>query len=140
VAETLDEPPLNVDELRGSWQELRGKATELPNSEHLAKIYTEMQQVTEQEDTSLKEVSTLIATGALRAGIQVGQIHIFDYYRYALSTIRAEGLHGYTRRVTRPYLAAAMRHFDPRHITNTEMLLQSRRQSIEPFEKDTSEE
>jgi len=25
VAETLDAPPLNVDELRGSWQELRGK-------------------------------------------------------------------------------------------------------------------
>ena len=123
MAETLDEPPLNVDELRGSWQELRGKATELPDSEHLAKIYNEMQQVTEQEHTSLKEVSALIGTGALHAGIQVGQIHIFDYYRYALSTIHAEGLHGYTRRVTRPYLAAARRHLDPRTITHTERLL-----------------
>jgi hypothetical protein len=72
VAETLDAPPLNVDELRGSWQELRGKKTELPDAEHLSKIYNEMQQVTEQEHTSLKEVSALIGTGALRAGIQVG--------------------------------------------------------------------
>lgn len=140
MAETLDEPPLNVDGMRSSWQGLRGRATELPDAEHLAKIYAEMQQVTEQEDTSLKEVSTLIATGALRAGIQVGQIHIFDYYRYALHTINEEGLHGYTRRVTRPYLAAARGHLDPRNKTHTERLLQRRQRNVEPSENDSLNE
>jgi len=140
MAETLDEPPLNVDELRTSWQGLQGRATELPDTEDLAKIYAEIQQVAEQEDCSLKEVSTLIATGALRVGIQVGQLHIFDYYQVALHTIHEEGLHVYTRRVTRPYLAAARRHLDPRSTTHTERLLQRRRQTIEPSEKDTSQE
>jgi len=140
MAETLDEPPLNVDEMRSSWQGLRGKATELPDAEHLAKIYAEMQQVTEREDTSLKEVSTLIATGALRAGIKVGQLHIFDYYQYALHTIHIEGLHGYTRRVTRPYLVAARGHLNPRNITHTERLLQRRRQTVELLENDLPED
>jgi len=140
VAETLDAPPLNVDELRGSWQELRQHTSELPDGEHLAKIYAEMQQVTEQEDCTMEEVSTLIATGALRAGIQIGQLHIFDYYQDALQTINKEGLRVYARRVTRPYLAAARGHFDPRSTTHTERLLQRRRQTIEPSEKDTSQE
>ena len=39
MADVLDEPPLNVDEMRTSWQEMRMKATELPDAsqpgEHL---------------------------------------------------------------------------------------------------------
>ena len=140
VAETLDIPPLNLDDLRGSWQELKQHTSELPDSEHLAKIYAEMQQVTEREDSSLQEVSALLAAGAIHAGIQVGQVHIFDYYQAALQTINKEGLRVYARRVTRPYLAAAKRHLDPRTITHTERLLQRRSQTREQSEKDASEE
>jgi hypothetical protein len=140
VAETLDIPPLNLEDLRGSWQELRQHTAELPDGEHLAKIYAEMQQVTEQEDCSLVDLSTLLATGALRAGIQVGQLHIFDYYQAALQTITKEGLRVYARRVTRPYLAAARLHLDPRYMTNTERFLLRRSQKIEPSVKDTSVE
>ncbi len=32
MANALDEPPLNVDEMRTSWQDLRMKSTELPDA------------------------------------------------------------------------------------------------------------
>jgi len=117
-----------------------GKKTELPDDEHLSKIYAEIQQGTVREYTSLKQVSTLIGTGALRAGIHEGQIHFFDYYRYALHTINEEGLHVYTRRVTRPYLAAARRHLDSRNNTHTERLLHQRQRIAEPLENDLKKE
>ena len=136
VAQTLDIPPLNIDDLRISWQEMRRHAAELPDGEHLSEIYAEMQQVTEREDLSLQEISALLAAGAIRAGIQVGQVHIFDYYRHALKMINKEGLQVYIRRITHPYLAAARRHFDPKTITNTERLLQRRHPTRETRETD----
>ena len=66
MAEVLDEPPLNVDEMRTSWQDLRMKSTELPDARRLASIYTDLQNVAIQEDRSLQSVSSLIATGALQ--------------------------------------------------------------------------
>jgi hypothetical protein len=129
VAESLDMPPLNIDDLRSSWQEVTHHTSELPDAEHMASIFKEMQQVSERENCSLQEVSALLAAGAIRAGIQVGQLHIFDYYQDALHMIRNEGLQVYIRRVTHPYLAVARRHYDPRSITNTERLLQRQRQS-----------
>ncbi len=122
VAEVLDEPPLNVDEMRTSWQDLRMKATELPDANRLASIYTDLQNVAVQEDRSLQSLSSLIATGALQAGVQLGHTHVFDYYQEALGTINTEGLPIYSKRVIRPYIAAAKSHFDPERITITERL------------------
>jgi hypothetical protein len=139
VAETLDIPPLNLDDLRSSWQEFKQHTSELPDSKHLAEIYAEMQQVTEHEDLSLVALSSLIAAGAVRAGIQVGHVHIFDYYQIALQTINKEGLSVYARRVTHSYLSAASRHFDPRTITHTERLLQRQRSTVPALEKDSPE-
>ena len=68
---------------------------------------------------------TLMAAGAMRAGIQMGQTYVFDYYRDALRTIAAQGLPVYAASVTRPYREAAVRHFDPRRRTHIERLLQS---------------
>lgn len=69
-------------------------------------------------------VSSLIALGAARAGVQVGQTHVFDYYQDALRTINQEGLPVYAKRVSRPYLTAAKSHFNPHRITYTECLSQ----------------
>jgi hypothetical protein len=124
VAESLDVPPLNVAEMRASWQDLRRQVEELPDTGHLAQLHAEMQQVAEQEGRSLRSLSSLLAAGALRAGVRTGQVHIFDYYRDALRIITTEGLAVYTRRVTRPYLAAASRHFDPARLTYTQRLTQ----------------
>ena len=90
------------------------------------------QQVADQEGRSLRSVSSVIAAGALRAGVKTGQAHIFDYYQDALHTIDREGLPAYTRRVTRPYLAVARGHFDAKTITHTERLLQRRRRANTP--------
>ena len=122
MADVLDEPPLNVDEMRTSWQDLRMKSAELPDASRLASIYTDLQNVAIGEDRSLKSVSSVIATGALQAGVQLGHSHIFDYYQDALATINTEGLSVYSRRVTRPYFAAARDHFDPNRKSYTERL------------------
>jgi hypothetical protein len=90
----------------------------------MAGLYAELQQVVKQEGHSLRSVSSLIAVGAVRAGVEIGQVHIFDYYEDALRTIVGEGLAVYARRVTRPYLAVVREHFDARATTHTERLLQ----------------
>lgn len=126
MADVLDEPPLNVDEMRTSWQDLRMKATELPDANHLASIYTDLQNVAIKEDRSLQSVSSLITAGALRAGVNLGYTHVFDYYQDALRTINTEGLPVYSRRVTRPYFAVALSHFDSERISFTERLFGQR--------------
>jgi hypothetical protein len=132
VAESLDVPPLKVNEMRTSWQVLRQHATELPDAGRLADLYAGLQQVAQQEGRSLRSVSSLIAAGALRAGIRTSQVHIFDYYQNALRIISREGLAAYTRRVTRPYLAVARGHFDSETVTHTERLLQRLRRAGPP--------
>jgi hypothetical protein len=132
VAESLDVPPLKVDEMRTSWQALRQHATELPDSGRLADLYAGLRQIAEREGSSLRSVSSLLAAGALRAGVKTGQAHIFDYYQDALRIIAREGLAAYTRRVARPYLAVARGHFDARTATHTERLLQRLRRADRP--------
>lgn len=132
VAESLDTPPLSVGALRASWQKLRQEATDLPDADRLAGLYAELRQVAETEGRSLWSVSSLIAAGALRAGVRTGELHIFDYYEGALRTVRREGLPAYARRVTGPYLAVAWGHFDPKTMTHTERLLQRLWRRAEP--------
>ena len=122
VAEALDVPPLNVEDMRSSWQEMKQHATDLPDADRLASLYNELQETAEREDRSLRFMSSLIAAGALRAGVHIGQVHIFDYYHKALQTINREGVPIYFRRVTRPYIYAASDHFDPKRKSYTERL------------------
>jgi hypothetical protein len=123
VAETLDVPPLNVRDMRDSWVELREKSTELPDADNLASLFAQLQQVAKQENSSIRSLSALIAAGAVRAGVRVGQLYIFDFYRDALRTINQEGLSLYSKRVTLPYLFVARRHFDTSQVSYTERLL-----------------
>lgn len=64
-----------------------------------------------------------MAASAYRAGAQMGQVHIFDFYKKALREIEQEGYKTYSLRVTRPYTAAARDHFDPEGSTYTQRLL-----------------
>jgi len=129
MVEMVDVPPLNVGDLRTSWGELKRNATDLPDASSLASLYKDLQHVAKQEDQSLQSISSLIALGAARAGVIIGQTHVFDYYQDALRTINKEGLPVYAKRVARPYLAAAKSHFNPQRITYTERLLQRMRKS-----------
>ena len=65
----------------------------------------------------------MVALGAVRTGMKLGNVHIFDYYRRALRTIVEEGLLSSLRRTSTPYLSRAGSHFDPRSSTYSERLL-----------------
>jgi hypothetical protein len=123
MAETVDMPPLNVRDMRSSWRALQQNVAELPDASRLASIYAQLQRVAKQEGRSLRSVSSLIAAGAVRAGVQMGHTYIFDYYHDALRVMTTEGLAAYAQRVAKPYLTVAVGHFDPQRITYTERLL-----------------
>ena len=125
LADTVDVPPLNVASVRTSWQELRRQVADLPDAAGLEKIFAELQLAARQEDRSILEISSIVALGAVRTGVKLGNVHIFDYYRLALRTIVEEGLLSFLRRTSTPYLTRAGSHFDPRMSTYSERLLRS---------------
>lgn len=126
----IDIPPLaqaelqaSVGEMRASWQALRASTHGLPGGETLRAIALQMQETAERENISVWLVSSYIGLGAIRAGIDLGQVNIFDYYREALGDIWDSGLSGYIGRVSRPYLVKAITHMDPQQETHTERAL-----------------
>jgi hypothetical protein len=123
LADTVDVPPLDMTSVRTSWQELRRQATDLPEAADLERIYAELQLAARQEDRSILEISSMVALGAVRAGVRLGNVYIFDYYRGALRTIVEEDLRSFLRRTSTPYLTRAGSHFDPRSSTYSERLL-----------------
>jgi hypothetical protein len=123
LADTVDVPPLNVSSVRTSWQELQRQAADLPDAAGLENIFTELQLAARQEERSVLEISSMVALGAVRAGVSLGNVHIFDYYRLALRTIVDEGLLSFLRRTSTRYLTRAASHFDPRSSTYSERLL-----------------
>jgi hypothetical protein len=123
IAEALDVPPLTVDGMRGTLSALRENAARLPGPGQLASIFAQLRDVAQEENRSLRFVSAAIGRGALRAGLEVGQAQIFNFYREALGAISAEGLATYTRRVSRPYWTAAAEHFDPGSVSHTQRVL-----------------
>jgi len=135
LADTVDVPPLNITSVRTSWQELQRQAADLPDAAALEKIFAGLQLAARQEDRSMLEISSMVALGAVRTGVQLGNVHIFDYYRHALRTIVEEGLPSFLRRTSTPYLTRATSHFDPRSSTYSERLLRrwaDRRSSMGP--------
>jgi hypothetical protein len=123
LADTVDVPPLNVPSLRTSWQELRRQAAELPDAAGLERIFAELQLAARREDRSILEISSMVALGAVRSGVRLGSVHVFDYYRRALRTIVEEGLLAFLRRTGTPYLTRAASHYDLRSSTYSERLL-----------------
>jgi hypothetical protein len=76
----------------------------------------------------------MVALGAVRSGVRLGSVHVFDYYRRALPMIVEEGLPSFLRRTSTPYLTRAGSHFDPRSSTYSERLVRrwvDRRSSAE---------
>src|SRR5919107_1500925 len=70
LADTVDVPPLNVPSVRTSWQELQRQAAELPDADGLEKIFAELQSAARQEDRSIMEISSVVALGAVHAGVK----------------------------------------------------------------------
>jgi hypothetical protein len=123
LADTVDVPPLNIPSLRTSWHELQKQAADLPDAGGLEKIFSDLRLAARREDRSILEISSVVALGAVHAGVRLGNVHIFDYYRSALPTIVEEGLVTFLRRTSTPYLTRARSHFDPASGTHSERLL-----------------
>jgi hypothetical protein len=138
LADTVDVPPLNVAGVRASWQELRHQAADLPDAAGLEEIFSELQSAARQEDRSILEISSIVALGAVHAGVKLGNVHVFDYYRGALRTIAEEGLVSFLHRTSTPYLTRAGSHFDPGSSTLSERLLRRWADRRSPVERKTS--
>ena len=123
LADAVDVPPLDASSVRASWQELRRQAADLPDAAGLERIFADLQLAARREDRTVPEISSMVALGAVRSGIKLGSVHIFDYYRGALRTIVDEGLISFLRRTSTPYLKRAGSHFDPHSTTYFERLL-----------------
>jgi hypothetical protein len=123
MADTLDRPPLNLKDMRETWEQLSQNAAALPDAGRIGKTFALIQQVAKQEDLSVWSVSSLVATGAARAGLLLGKTHIFDYYDQALGKISDEGLAEYSLRVARPYGLVAIDHFNPSRVTLTDRFI-----------------
>lgn len=123
LADTIDLPPLNLTDVRASWDAFRRQEAGLPGHERQAAIYADLEQASKAGGQSLLEVSSLVAASAVRAGIQLGNVHIFHYYQEALGAILREGLSAYAQRVAHPYLSTAAGHLDPNASTYTERAL-----------------
>lgn len=122
MANTVDVPPLNVADMRKTWQALREQVDELPDAASLAALYQNLQAISNREGVPLLTVSATVAAGAIRAGLHMGDVHIFSYYRETVDTLMAEGLLSYLRRIARPYMWGAAKQFDPRTITFTQRI------------------
>lgn len=123
MADTIDIPPLALDEMRTSLGNFRQNAQSLPDPRDMTQIFGEMNRAASEQNRSLFTVSSLVAAGAIQAGIQLGNVHLFSFYRDSLSTIRTEGVPAYVQRISQPYLEAAANHLRPSSGTHTQRLL-----------------
>jgi hypothetical protein len=123
TARLIDLPPLELEELRTSLQELRSGATELPSQEELARVYESLRLEAAREDRSLLEVSSGIGLAFLLSARNVSRTHLMAPYREDWQPLREEGFAAYARRVGRPYARAVTGHFDPDRETYTEWYL-----------------
>jgi hypothetical protein len=123
MADAIDVPPMSVQEARASFDALRRQASDLPPAEDLATLFREMQATAQREGRSLTDVSAALGLAAAKAGLEMGNVHVFDFYRDALGAIRQEGLLRFLRRVATPYVSRAGSHFDPNVTTYTDRFL-----------------
>lgn len=136
LAKAIDIPPLaraeveiSLQEMRESWKTLRANLPGLPSPEKMNLISQQMQETASRQGLSLWGLSALLGIGAVQAGLKLGQVHIFEYYRKALADIDKVGRVEYFRCVSRPYLAKAAEHLDPGYTSYIEYAIRrSRRQ------------
>lgn len=124
AADTIDIPPTAIADMRDAVELLREHAELVPGPERLADVFSQLNDAAREQKHSLLAVSTLVAAGAVGAGVQLGSSRIFSFYAEALRNIRAEGVSRYLGRISQPYVEAATRHVDPSSPAFTPALIQ----------------
>jgi hypothetical protein len=123
AAGLIDMPPLELEELRTSLQELEEGASDLPTQEELAQVYEGLRRQAAREQRSLLEVSSGIGLAFLLSAQNLSRTHLVAPYQEDWKPLRNEGFAGYATRVGRPYAAAVIGHLDPERDTYTERYL-----------------
>jgi hypothetical protein len=124
AARLIDVPPLELEALRASLDDLRRDASELPSPAELAAAYEGLRQTAQREDRSLLEVSVGVGLAFFNSARHVGRQHVLDPYTEDLRPLRREGFGAYATRVGRRYAEAVSRHFDRDRATLTERSLE----------------
>ena len=124
AADTIDIPPTAIADMRDTVELLREHADLIPGPQRLADVFSQLNDAAREQKHSLLAVSTLVAAGAVGAGVQLGSTRIFSFYAEALGNIRAEGVSRYLGRISQPYIEAATRHLDPGSPAFTPALVQ----------------
>lgn len=145
TASAIDMPPLSVDGLRETIQQITEAASSvdpsrlLPQAE-VERIWNEMHQIATQEKVSPMQVSSTLTmfamhkVGALGRGalstIKVAgnmfDAHILDHYAQGLREIQAKGLYATLAESGRPYIDALWFNFSSERETFTDDLLTGR--------------
>ena len=113
AADAIDIPPAAIADMRDAVDLLREHAELIPGPQRLAEVFAQLNEAAREQKHSLLAVSTLVAAGAVGAGMQMGSDHIFSFYTDSLKAIREEGVSSYLGRISQPYVEAASRHLDP---------------------------
>lgn len=138
AADTIDIPPTAIADMRDAVELLREHADLIPGPQRLADVFSQLNDAASEQKHSLLAVSTLVAAGAVGAGVQLGSDRIFSFYTEALGNIRAEGVSRYLGRISQPYIEAATRHLDPRSPAFTPALIQRFMDNIPSSGPDTT--
>jgi hypothetical protein len=145
AAGLLDTPPLSVDQLKQSLNEIRQAvgsadyAAVLPQQE-LSRYWDEMRQIAQREKVSLLEVSTALTLhslgklGAITKGaftglrVAGGMLNrtVIAHYTQALSTLREKGFYAVVSESYGPYVEAVWQNFAEERKTLTEELVTGR--------------
>jgi hypothetical protein len=123
TARLIDLPPLEVEELKTSLEELRAGATELPSQDELARVSRGLRTQAARENRSVLEVSSGIGLAFLLSARNVSRTHLVAPYREDWQPLRNEGFGAYATRVGRPYARAVAGHLHPGQETYTERFL-----------------
>jgi hypothetical protein len=146
LAQTLNQPPLDVASLREEWKKLKESLpriprANLPQAAALEQIWKRLVHDAAEQDRSVFALCSLMAmstvaqipanihwlsraakSGAKRTGAVLGDALLGHYVR-SLDEIKRTGFTEYWKREFRPYLRAAALQFAPSNRTLTERLL-----------------
>ena len=102
---------------------MSGHADLVPGPQQLAEVFSQLNEAAREQKHSLLAVSTLVAAGAVGAGVQMGSTHLLSFYTEALQSIRTEGVSQYLGRISHPYVEAATKHLNPDSPAHTPRLI-----------------
>ncbi len=123
LADAIDVPPLKLDDARQALSTLRSQAHDLPAPDELAALWTDLREAARREGIGPAQLSAALGAAAARAGWELGNAHVFGFYRESLDAVRREGLPRYLRRAVVPYLRGAGSHLRPSRETYTDRAL-----------------